>query len=123
MTESKSKVGFIGLGLMGSSFAKNLQKAGHSLVVNDLRREAAADQLVQRQRPAAPGHHRQGQCRPGQMEVGPAVRDGDLDDRGHDQQAEPGEPGRQANHQQRRQHDLGAAGEEGRQRRRRRTDA
>lgn len=46
MTEAKSRVGFIGLGLMGSSFAKNLQKAGHSLVVNDLRREAAADHLA-----------------------------------------------------------------------------
>lgn len=34
-------VGFIGLGLMGRGMAANLQKAGHRLVVSDLRREAA----------------------------------------------------------------------------------
>ena len=36
------KVGFIGLGTMGASMASNLQSAGHELVVNDVRREAAA---------------------------------------------------------------------------------
>ena len=35
------KIGFIGLGLMGSGMAANLQKAGHDLVVHDLRRAAA----------------------------------------------------------------------------------
>jgi len=35
------KVGFIGLGTMGSLMAGNLQKAGHQLVVNDLRRTSA----------------------------------------------------------------------------------
>src|ERR1700759_827566 len=35
------KVGFIGLGLMGSGMTNNLQKAGHQLVLHDLRREAA----------------------------------------------------------------------------------
>jgi len=40
------KVGFIGLGTMGASMASNLQKAGHQLCVNDLRREAAAPHLA-----------------------------------------------------------------------------
>lgn len=35
------KVGFIGLGTMGAKMAANLQKAGHELVVYDVRREAA----------------------------------------------------------------------------------
>jgi 3-hydroxyisobutyrate dehydrogenase len=35
------KIGFIGLGAMGRGMALNLQKAGHELVVNDLRPEAA----------------------------------------------------------------------------------
>ncbi len=35
------KVGFIGLGTMGASMAANLQKADHSLIVHDIRREAA----------------------------------------------------------------------------------
>ena len=39
------RVGFIGLGLMGSGMTANLQKAGHTLVVHDLRRQAA-DRLV-----------------------------------------------------------------------------
>ena len=36
------RVGFIGLGLMGSGISANLQKAGHQMVVHDARREAAA---------------------------------------------------------------------------------
>lgn len=39
------KIGFIGLGAMGRGMASNLQKAGHDLVVNDLRQEAAATYL------------------------------------------------------------------------------
>ncbi|HTE82592.1 MAG TPA: NAD(P)-dependent oxidoreductase, partial [Reyranella sp.] len=35
------RVGFIGLGLMGSGMTNNLQKGGHQLVLHDLRREAA----------------------------------------------------------------------------------
>ncbi len=35
------KIGFIGLGTMGRHMASNLMKAGHQLVVNDLRRESA----------------------------------------------------------------------------------
>jgi 3-hydroxyisobutyrate dehydrogenase len=35
------KVGFIGIGLMGSSMALNVRAKGHEVVVNDLRREAA----------------------------------------------------------------------------------
>jgi 3-hydroxyisobutyrate dehydrogenase-like beta-hydroxyacid dehydrogenase len=34
------KIGFIGLGTMGSGMAANLQKAGHELVVHDIRRAA-----------------------------------------------------------------------------------
>ena len=40
------KVGFIGLGTMGASMATNLQRAGHALVVNDLREEAASPHLA-----------------------------------------------------------------------------
>ena len=36
------KIGFIGLGIMGRHMASNLIKAGHQLVVHDLRREATA---------------------------------------------------------------------------------
>jgi 3-hydroxyisobutyrate dehydrogenase len=39
------KIGFIGLGLMGHHMVANLQKAGHDLVVHDVRREAGADAL------------------------------------------------------------------------------
>ena len=35
------KIGFIGLGTMGGSFALNLAKAGYSMVVHDLDRQAA----------------------------------------------------------------------------------
>jgi 3-hydroxyisobutyrate dehydrogenase len=38
-------IGFIGLGTMGRHMASNLMKAGHALVVHDLRREAAAPHL------------------------------------------------------------------------------
>src|SRR6266550_3827386 len=34
------KVGFIGLGTMGAGMALNIRKAGHDMVVHDLRREA-----------------------------------------------------------------------------------
>jgi 3-hydroxyisobutyrate dehydrogenase len=40
------QVGFIGLGTMGASMAANLQKAGHRLVVSDLRRDAADRHLA-----------------------------------------------------------------------------
>jgi len=40
------KVGFIGLGTMGASMASNLQKAGHELWVNDVRREATAPHVA-----------------------------------------------------------------------------
>jgi 3-hydroxyisobutyrate dehydrogenase-like beta-hydroxyacid dehydrogenase len=39
------RIGFIGLGNMGGPMALNLIKAGHSLIVNDVRREAAAPHL------------------------------------------------------------------------------
>lgn len=39
-------VGFIGLGNMGSGMTRNLQSAGHRLVVTDLRRETAAGVLA-----------------------------------------------------------------------------
>src|SRR5262245_55332468 len=40
------RVGFIGLGLMGSGMTNNLQKAGHKLVLHDLRREPAEKLLA-----------------------------------------------------------------------------
>src|SRR5262245_31078480 len=40
------RVGFIGLGTMGASMASNLQKAGHELCVNDVRRDAAAPHIA-----------------------------------------------------------------------------
>ena len=39
------KIGFIGLGMMGSGMAANLQKGGHELVVHDLRRAASPPML------------------------------------------------------------------------------
>ncbi|HEX9673118.1 MAG TPA: NAD(P)-dependent oxidoreductase [Burkholderiales bacterium] len=39
------KVGFIGIGTMGASMALNVRAKGHDLVVNDIRREAAAPHL------------------------------------------------------------------------------
>ena len=44
--QAKPTVGFIGLGIMGAAMASNLQKAGYQLVVNDVRREAAAPHLA-----------------------------------------------------------------------------
>ncbi|HEU0290024.1 MAG TPA: NAD(P)-dependent oxidoreductase [Burkholderiales bacterium] len=35
------KIGFIGIGLMGSGMALNLRKAGHEVVVHDVRKESA----------------------------------------------------------------------------------
>jgi 3-hydroxyisobutyrate dehydrogenase-like beta-hydroxyacid dehydrogenase len=40
------RIGFIGLGMMGASMAANLQKAGHALLVSDIRRESAASHLA-----------------------------------------------------------------------------
>jgi len=37
------KIGFIGLGIMGKPMARNLMKAGHSLVVHDINREAITE--------------------------------------------------------------------------------
>ncbi len=39
------RIGFIGLGMMGSHMVANLQKAGHELVVHDVRRETAEPAL------------------------------------------------------------------------------
>src|SRR5215469_12052707 len=39
------QVGFVGLGTMGSRMAASLQRAGYSLLVNDIRREATAPHL------------------------------------------------------------------------------
>ncbi|MDN3563285.1 NAD(P)-dependent oxidoreductase [Paeniroseomonas aquatica] len=41
MSATTLKVGFIGLGTMGTHMAANLQKAGHALVVHDIHRQAA----------------------------------------------------------------------------------
>src|SRR6202043_3344613 len=40
------KIGFIGLGMMGRGMAANLQKAGHQLIVHDIRRAAAEPYLA-----------------------------------------------------------------------------
>jgi len=40
------KVGFIGRGMMGKGMAANLQKAGHQLIVHDIRRAAAEPYLA-----------------------------------------------------------------------------
>jgi 3-hydroxyisobutyrate dehydrogenase len=40
------RIGFIGLGLMGSSMALNARAGGHELTVHDLRRDAAAPHLA-----------------------------------------------------------------------------
>ena len=47
------KIGFIGLGNMGGPMALNLLKAGHDLVVHDVRRETAAPHLAKGARWAA----------------------------------------------------------------------
>src|SRR5690349_644575 len=39
------RIGFIGLGMMGHHMVANLQKAGHELLVYDVRREAGAEAL------------------------------------------------------------------------------
>jgi 3-hydroxyisobutyrate dehydrogenase len=41
------RIGFIGLGNMGGPMALNVMKAGHTMVVNDIRREMAAQHLRQ----------------------------------------------------------------------------
>ena len=40
------KLGFIGLGTMGAGMALNLRKAGHELVVHDVRKESAQPHLA-----------------------------------------------------------------------------
>jgi 3-hydroxyisobutyrate dehydrogenase len=40
------KIGFIGVGTMGAFMASNLQSAGHALIVNDVRRDAAAPHVA-----------------------------------------------------------------------------
>ena len=40
------RIGFIGLGNMGGSMALNLMKAGHTLIVHDIRRDRAFDGRV-----------------------------------------------------------------------------
>lgn len=39
------QIGFIGLGTMGASFAKNIQKAGYDLTVHDIARQAAQSHI------------------------------------------------------------------------------
>lgn len=46
MSAQRPLVGFIGLGNMGSGMTRNLLAAGFPLIVNDIRREAAAEQLA-----------------------------------------------------------------------------
>lgn len=46
MERRETRVGYIGLGIMGGPMALNLQKAGYAIVVNDALREAAERQLA-----------------------------------------------------------------------------
>src|SRR5215468_6281596 len=46
MSKDNVVVGFVGLGTMGGPIAANLQKAGFTLVVHDLRRQAASHHLA-----------------------------------------------------------------------------
>src|SRR5882724_8563731 len=41
------RIGFIGLGNMGGPMALNVMKAGHTMVINDIRRDMAAPHLRQ----------------------------------------------------------------------------
>lgn len=45
-TDSNRPVGFIGVGTMGAHMARNLQKGGYELIINDKRKEAAASHLA-----------------------------------------------------------------------------
>ena len=45
MEQQKPRIGFIGLGQMGQPMSRHIMEAGYPLVVNDLRREAAAPLL------------------------------------------------------------------------------
>src|SRR5258708_37991375 len=45
MAKDNIVVGFVGLGTMGGRMATNLQKAGYTLVVHDLHRQAASHHL------------------------------------------------------------------------------
>ncbi|HEY3057816.1 MAG TPA: NAD(P)-binding domain-containing protein, partial [Chloroflexota bacterium] len=45
-TMAAMNVGFIGLGTMGGRMAANVQRAGHALVINDIRPDAGADLLA-----------------------------------------------------------------------------
>lgn len=46
LTPDTARIGFIGLGSMGSGMTRNLQDAGFQLIVNDVRKESAADLLA-----------------------------------------------------------------------------
>ena len=45
LTPATARIGFIGLGNMGSGMTRNLQAAGFALIVNDVRKEAARSLL------------------------------------------------------------------------------
>lgn len=45
-SESATRVGFIGLGNMGSGMTRNLQRSGFALVVHDIHRESAAELIA-----------------------------------------------------------------------------
>ena len=47
MTDNSDKIGFIGLGIMGRPMAKNLLKAGYSLLVYDIVGEAVEDVVTE----------------------------------------------------------------------------
>ena len=47
MSAQKLRIGFIGLGNMGSASARNIARGGHTLVVHDINRDAANAFLAQ----------------------------------------------------------------------------
>ena len=86
------KIGFIGLGIMGKPMAKNLLKAGYSLVVNDLNPNAV-DELVSCGATAAPngaGVARQCQVIITMVPNSPHVRTAVLGENGVAEGAAPG---------------------------------
>ena len=86
------KIGFIGLGIMGKPMAKNLLKAGYSLVVNDLNPNAV-DELVSCAATAAPngaGVARQCQVIITMVPNSPHVRTAVLGENGVAEGAAPG---------------------------------
>jgi 3-hydroxyisobutyrate dehydrogenase-like beta-hydroxyacid dehydrogenase len=46
MSDARPVVGFVGIGVMGASMTMNLLRAGYRIIVNDLRTDAASEQIA-----------------------------------------------------------------------------